>query len=70
LVQPILYPLDLERPVSDWARSLVVQIKLRRDEIRIELVYGTGPNGLRIQRRWAGFDVENQAMRNGFGLLG
>ncbi|MBR8833483.1 MAG: AAA family ATPase [Stigonema ocellatum SAG 48.90 = DSM 106950] len=39
-------------------------------EIRIELVYEPTQCILRIKDDGQGFDVENQAMRNGFGLLG
>ncbi len=39
-------------------------------EIRIELVYEPTQCSLRIKDNGQGFDVENQAMRNGFGLLG
>ncbi|MEP0873070.1 AAA family ATPase [Trichocoleus desertorum AS-A10] len=39
-------------------------------EIRIELVYETTQCILRIKDNGQGFDIENQAMRNGFGLLG
>ncbi|MBD1850982.1 AAA family ATPase [Leptolyngbya sp. ST-U4] len=39
-------------------------------EIRIELVYEPTQCILRIKDNGQGFDIENQAMRNGFGLLG
>lgn len=39
-------------------------------EIRIELVYEPTQCSLRIKDDGQGFDVENQPMRNGFGLLG
>ncbi|MBW4430471.1 MAG: AAA family ATPase [Pelatocladus maniniholoensis HA4357-MV3] len=39
-------------------------------EIRIELVYEPSRCILRIKDDGQGFDVENQGMRNGFGLLG
>jgi PAS domain S-box-containing protein len=42
----------------------------RADEIRIELIYEPTQCSLRINDSGQGFDVENEAMRNGFGLLG
>jgi PAS domain S-box-containing protein len=39
-------------------------------EIRIELIYELTQCSLRIRDDGQGFEVENQAMRNGFGLLG
>ncbi|BAY26478.1 serine/threonine protein kinase and signal transduction histidine kinase with GAF and PAS/PAC sensor [Calothrix sp. NIES-2100] len=39
-------------------------------EIHIELIYEPTQCSLRIKDDGQGFDVENQAMRNGFGLLG
>ncbi|MBD3887086.1 PAS domain S-box protein [Phormidium tenue FACHB-886] len=42
----------------------------KADEIRIELIYEPTQCSLRIQDDGQGFEVENQAMRNGFGLIG
>ncbi|WP_448265683.1 PAS domain-containing protein [Nostoc sp. DSM 114159] len=42
----------------------------RASEIHIELIYEPTQCSLRIKDDGQGFNVENQAMRNGFGLLG
>jgi two-component system NarL family sensor kinase len=42
----------------------------KADEIHIELIYEPTQCSLRIQDDGQGFEVENQAMRNGFGLIG
>ncbi|HEY9659140.1 MAG TPA: ATP-binding protein, partial [Allocoleopsis sp.] len=68
------YPLssDLENNLFRIGQeALTNAIKYARArEIRIELVYEPTQCILRIKDDGRGFDVENQAMRNGFGLLG
>jgi PAS domain S-box-containing protein len=68
------YPLssDLENNLFRIGQEAVTNaIKhAKAHEIRIELVYKPTQCSLRIKDDGQGFDVENQAMRNGFGLLG
>ena len=68
------YPLssDLENNLFRIGQeALTNAIKYAKaHEIRIELVYEPTQCILRIKDNGQGFDVENQAMRNGFGLLG
>jgi PAS domain S-box-containing protein len=68
------YPLssDLENNLFRIGQeALTNAIKhAKAHEIRIELVYEPTQCSLRIKDDGQGFDVENQAMRNGFGLLG
>jgi PAS domain S-box-containing protein len=68
------YPLssDLENNLFRIGQEAVTNaIKhAKAHEIRIELVYQPTQCSLRIKDDGQGFDVENQAMRNGFGLIG
>jgi PAS domain S-box-containing protein len=68
------YPLssDLENNLFRIGQEAVTNaIKhAKAHEIRIELVYQPTRCSLRIKDDGQGFDVENQAMRNGFGLIG
>jgi signal transduction histidine kinase len=68
------YPLssDLENNLFRIGQEAVTNaIKhAKAHEIRIELVYKPTQCSLRIKDDGQGFDVENQAMRNGFGLIG
>jgi PAS domain S-box-containing protein len=68
------YPLscDLENNLFRIGQeALTNAIKhAKADEIRIALIYEPTQCSLRIQDDGQGFEVENQAMRNGFGLIG
>jgi PAS domain S-box-containing protein len=68
------YPLscDLENNLFRIGQeALTNAIKhAKADEIRLELIYEPTQCSLRIQDDGQGFEVENQAMRNGFGLIG
>ncbi|MBD2072362.1 PAS domain S-box protein, partial [Phormidium sp. FACHB-592] len=68
------YPLssDLENNLFRIGQeALTNAIKhAKAHEIRIELVYKPTQCSLRIKDDGQGFEVENQAMRNGFGLIG
>ncbi|QLE57953.1 AAA family ATPase [Nostoc sp. TCL26-01] len=69
-----IYPLssDLENNLFRIGQeALTNAIKYAKaDFIRIELIYEPTQCSLRIKDDGQGFEVENQAMRNGFGLLG
>ncbi|OUL32240.1 hypothetical protein BV378_00300 [Nostoc sp. RF31YmG] len=68
------YPLssDLENNLFRIGQeALTNAIKYAKaNEIHIELIYEPTQCSLRIKDDGQGFNVENQAMRNGFGLLG
>ncbi|MFN6487380.1 MULTISPECIES: AAA family ATPase [unclassified Nostoc] len=68
------YPLssDLENNLFRIGQeALTNAIKhAKASEIHIELIYEPTQCSLRIQDDGQGFEVENQAMQNGFGLLG
>jgi PAS domain S-box-containing protein len=70
--KPYLLSSDLENNLFRIGQeALTNAIKhARADEIRIELIYDSTQCSLRIQDDGQGFEVENEAMRNGFGLLG